>query len=111
MIGGKGLRRNPLARLLFTPERRGIPSTATEVVAHDLATLAVARQNDLGVWAARRVVRDSLAEVGNSGPDGVAVVVEHGRVLDVGPRAVPVLTNSLSGGQLSTWVWIVGSAD
>lgn len=111
MIGRKSLRRNSLARLLFAPEGRGVPSTATKVIAHDLAALAVTRQNDLGFGTACRVVRDRFAKIGDPGLDGVAIVVEHGRVLNVGPRTVPVLTYPLGGGQLPARVWVVGSAD
>lgn len=111
MIGWESLRRNTLACLLYAPKRRGIPSTTTEVITHDLAALAVARQDDLGVRAARRIVRDSLAKVGDTGLDGVTVVVEHSRVLNVRPRAVPVLAYSLCGGQLPARIGVVGSAD
>lgn len=58
-----------------------LPSPA-EIVAPDLAALAVPRQDDLGVGTARRVVGDGPVEVGDAGLGGLAVVVEHGRVLD-----------------------------
>lgn len=102
-------RRNPLAGLLYT--QTGIPPTPAEVVAHHLTALTMAREDDLGVRAARRVVGDGLAEVGDPCLGGLAVVVEHGRVLDIGPRAVPVLADRLGRGQLPARVGLVGSAD
>lgn len=84
MIRRERPRRNTLARLLYT--RTCVPSTPTtgKVIAHNLSALAMARQDDLGVRAARRVVGDGLAGVGNPRLGRVAVVqvVEHGRVLD-----------------------------